>query len=300
MTDSKIKGYGFIKRCVMRSKDLTIQAKALYALLASYAGNKDECHPSVNQLVEDLCLSKPMVVKYLGELESKNYIIKSKLSTDPLNHSNKYTLLTGEIAGEVLEDVATSLEKQESPQITESVEGKVYLTIEGKELNELNHRELNTLNLAESTELNLEGKADLTFFNKELIVTIENKQTEEEAHIVEDVCLYFGIKEGPNFQSFLSINHFSKTIHSRGLSSEFVEQFEAYKVFKTMSGQNIHSLASFLGNGENNYENGAWCSQSWIKALENYKPKDSTFVKPGIPTAIVHKAQKRFNFDTLR
>ena len=33
---------------VMRNKNLSPEAKAIYAYLCSFAGNKETCHPSVN------------------------------------------------------------------------------------------------------------------------------------------------------------------------------------------------------------------------------------------------------------
>jgi len=91
MTTKKMPtGYGMVQTAIMKSK-ISIQAKALYSLLASYTGSNDYCFPSIAQLCEDLQLSKPMVIKYLQELESAELIIKSRLyPKDKMRHNHKY------------------------------------------------------------------------------------------------------------------------------------------------------------------------------------------------------------------
>lgn len=90
-------GYGIVQTSIMQLKDLSIQAKAIYALLASYTGGKEYCFPSIKKIGEDVNLSSPMVIKYINELVKKNLVTKSKLSDNPWNHSNKYQVLYMEV-----------------------------------------------------------------------------------------------------------------------------------------------------------------------------------------------------------
>ena len=39
-------GYGHIAKLVMKDKDLTVEAKAIYSYIASYAGASDTAYPS--------------------------------------------------------------------------------------------------------------------------------------------------------------------------------------------------------------------------------------------------------------
>lgn len=41
-------GYGHIAKLVMKDKDLTVEAKAIYSYIASYAGASDTAYPSVD------------------------------------------------------------------------------------------------------------------------------------------------------------------------------------------------------------------------------------------------------------
>jgi DNA-binding MarR family transcriptional regulator len=110
-------GYGMLQRKVMQLKDLTIQAKALYALLVSYTGADDYCFPSVARLCEDLSLSKPMIIKYLKELEAKGLIVKSQLNEGSFNNRNRYEIHT-------LEEE----KKEKSGDSSDPMESKTHLT----------------------------------------------------------------------------------------------------------------------------------------------------------------------------
>lgn len=84
-------GYGIIQTEIMKLKDLSIQAKAIYCLLASYTGSKDYCFPSIKTISFDLNISEKLVYKYMKELKEKGLIIVSKLYTDSRNN-HKYEI----------------------------------------------------------------------------------------------------------------------------------------------------------------------------------------------------------------
>lgn len=56
-------GYGLSPQLVMRSKGLSIEAKALYGYLSSFAGAGDTAFPSTSRILEELDISK----KRIGE-----------------------------------------------------------------------------------------------------------------------------------------------------------------------------------------------------------------------------------------
>lgn len=90
-------GYGFIPKKLMRDKRLTVESKAIYAYLSSFAGAGMTSYPSVSLMVVELGMSKDRFYKHrkllldLGYIQieqrkgeenkfSKNiYVIKTKL-----------------------------------------------------------------------------------------------------------------------------------------------------------------------------------------------------------------------------
>lgn len=51
-------GYGHIAKLVMKDKDLTVEAKAIYSYIASYAGASDTAYPSADLICYDLSIGK--------------------------------------------------------------------------------------------------------------------------------------------------------------------------------------------------------------------------------------------------
>lgn len=85
-------GYGMVQTAVMQMK-ISIGAKALYALLASYTGSQEYCWPSIAKLMQDLCVSKPHTLyRYMKELVENKLIVKSKLFADARNN-HKYMVM---------------------------------------------------------------------------------------------------------------------------------------------------------------------------------------------------------------
>lgn len=68
------KGYGIIPKLVMVDDDLSIEAKAIYAYIASYAGNGDSAFPSVKKICYDLGISDDRFHKHKKPLLEKGYI----------------------------------------------------------------------------------------------------------------------------------------------------------------------------------------------------------------------------------
>lgn len=78
MRTARIKeGFGMIQRDIMVS-EISIHSKALYALLVSYAGEKQTCYPSINTICKNLKVSKPTILKSILELKKNNLVIVQK------------------------------------------------------------------------------------------------------------------------------------------------------------------------------------------------------------------------------
>ena len=88
-------GYGIIPKKVMRDKDLSIDAKAIYAFIASYAGAGSTSFPSVNLITDMLGISRQRFNKHRKLLEDKGYItIKKNRTPEGSWGNNVYTLET--------------------------------------------------------------------------------------------------------------------------------------------------------------------------------------------------------------
>ena len=66
----KLNGFGLVPASIMRCKDLSIGAKALYALSSTYADKKRVCFPNRNTICEGLGITPHTFSKYLKQLEA--------------------------------------------------------------------------------------------------------------------------------------------------------------------------------------------------------------------------------------
>lgn len=68
------KGYGMVTKVAMQDRELPIQAKGIYAYMCSFAGGKDEAHPSLSRITYDLDMDRKTVQKHIKTLVDKGYI----------------------------------------------------------------------------------------------------------------------------------------------------------------------------------------------------------------------------------
>lgn len=66
--------YGIVSKNLMRDQSLTVQAKAIYALLCTYAGNKTTAFPGVGLIMHDLNISKGSYYKHMGLLKTCGWV----------------------------------------------------------------------------------------------------------------------------------------------------------------------------------------------------------------------------------
>jgi hypothetical protein len=79
-------GYGQISKLVMCDNRIHVISKAIYAYLCSYAGGGNQAFPGIAKMCADLKVTKNTLHKYMKELESCSYIIKSQT----LQQGNKF------------------------------------------------------------------------------------------------------------------------------------------------------------------------------------------------------------------
>ena len=77
---------------VMRNKNLSPEAKAIYAYLCSFAGNKETCHPSVNIMSQELGMSKGRLSKYMKELIACGVVERTRSISRNLLSGNVYRI----------------------------------------------------------------------------------------------------------------------------------------------------------------------------------------------------------------
>lgn len=69
-------GYGIVYQCVLREPTISIEAKAVYAYLAGYAGVNDECFPSISLMCSELGISKSRLYKHMKILVEAGVVEK--------------------------------------------------------------------------------------------------------------------------------------------------------------------------------------------------------------------------------
>lgn len=67
-------GYGIVPKAIMRDRQLSIEAKAIYAYLAAYSNAAGEAFPPVEQVCDDLNISRQRLKKHREDLEARGYL----------------------------------------------------------------------------------------------------------------------------------------------------------------------------------------------------------------------------------
>ena len=73
------KGYGILPKYVMLDRDLTIEAKGIYAYFCSYAGAGNSAFPSRDKILADLPLGKDAYYRHFNVLTLQGYIAVTQL-----------------------------------------------------------------------------------------------------------------------------------------------------------------------------------------------------------------------------
>ena len=71
-----VSAYGFtqVPNVILRDEKLTLGAKMAYAMLLSYAWQKESCFPGQERLAKDIGVSKRSVVTFMKELVKSGYV----------------------------------------------------------------------------------------------------------------------------------------------------------------------------------------------------------------------------------
>jgi len=68
--------YGLVNSDIMQDPELSVTAKAVYALLCTFADKDRKCFPSIRHLSELMGVSRRTVERSITELKNKTYVSK--------------------------------------------------------------------------------------------------------------------------------------------------------------------------------------------------------------------------------
>ena len=88
------KGYGTIPKLVMQHEDLSIEAKAIYAYLASFAGAGDTSYPSVSIMCKHLGISRDRFYRHRKTLLENDFIRITQHQNEGGWSNNLYTVVS--------------------------------------------------------------------------------------------------------------------------------------------------------------------------------------------------------------
>ena len=89
---TSITGYGLVFKRVMKDRNISIEAKALYSYLSSYAGADESAFPSVELIKHELNIGKQRYQRARRELENAGYLQVDRKQNGNIYGSNLYTL----------------------------------------------------------------------------------------------------------------------------------------------------------------------------------------------------------------
>src|SRR5947208_6993994 len=74
LNESLKQGFTQLPRYILKDKRLSFGARLTYAVLLSYAWEKDSCFPGQEKMAEDLGISRQVINGYLQELKTYEYV----------------------------------------------------------------------------------------------------------------------------------------------------------------------------------------------------------------------------------
>ena len=88
-------GYGIVSQLPMKDRELSIQAKGVYAYLVSCAGNDKQTYPTQEKMCYDLKIGKvDTLKKYIKQIQARGYIKIVKTKKGNLHYRNVYLIAT--------------------------------------------------------------------------------------------------------------------------------------------------------------------------------------------------------------
>lgn len=85
--------YGIVLKRIMRDPSISVESKAIYAYLASFADiNDGKCYPTVSLICKELNMSENRFHRHLKQLKDKGYVVVSRTRKGTKFDRNIYKL----------------------------------------------------------------------------------------------------------------------------------------------------------------------------------------------------------------
>ena len=175
-------GYGIVSQLPMKDREMSIQAKGVYAYLVSCAGNDKQTYPTKEKMCYDLGIKKvDTLSKYIKQIQARGYIKIVKTKRDNLKYKNVYLIATDTRTIEIWKrEFEEGKEIEEAEVITENKKSLTYGEVKDNE-----NKEVPTCDEAETD--NLENLIDDTIIHENEEKYTSNLEKDLEKNVNDDI-----------------------------------------------------------------------------------------------------------------
>ena len=180
-------GYGIVSQLPMKDREMSIQAKGVYAYLVSCAGNDKQTYPTKEKMCYDLGIKKvDTLSKYIKQIQARGYIKIVKTKRDNLKYKNVYLIATDTRTIEIWKrEFEEGKEIEEAEVVTENKKSLTYGEVKDNENKEApTYDEVETNNLENSFDNNIISDNEEKY-NRKFIKDEENISSECEDDDIE-------------------------------------------------------------------------------------------------------------------
>ena len=180
-------GYGIVSQLPMKDREMSIQAKGVYAYLVSCAGNDKQTYPTKEKMCYDLGIKKvDTLSKYIKQIQARGYIKIVKTKRDNLKYKNVYLIATDTRTIEIWKrEFEEGKEIEEAEVIAENKKSLTYGEVKDNENKEVpTYDEVETNNLENSFDNNIISDNEEKY-NRKFIKDEENISSECEYDDIE-------------------------------------------------------------------------------------------------------------------
>ena len=180
-------GYGIVSQLPMKDREMSIQAKGVYAYLVSCAGNDKQTYPTKEKMCYDLGIKKvDTLSKYIKQIQARGYIKIVKTKRDNLKYKNVYLIATDTRTIEIWKrEFEEGKEIEEAEVVSENKKSLTYGEVKDNENKEVpTYDEVETNNLENSFDNNIISDNEEKY-NRKFIKDEENISSECEDDDIE-------------------------------------------------------------------------------------------------------------------
>lgn len=175
-------GYGIVSQLPMKDREMSIQAKGVYAYLVSCAGNDKQTYPTKEKMCYDLGIKKvDTLSKYIKQIQARGYIKIVKTKRDNLKYKNVYLIATDTRTIEIWKrEFEEGKEIEEAEVITENKKSLTYGEVKDNE-----NKEVPTCDEVETN--NLKKSIDDTIIHENEEKYTSNLEKDLEKNVNDDI-----------------------------------------------------------------------------------------------------------------